>query len=40
VEGQQDGGQVRISVSVPPASGQWVKPDCQHSFGMSASNRM
>ena len=28
-----------ISVSVPPASRQWVKSDCQHSFGSWASNR-
>jgi hypothetical protein len=32
----QDG----ISVSCPPASCQWMKPDCQHSLGSSAANRM
>ena len=32
--------QVRISVSCPPASCQWMKSDCQHSLGSSAANRM
>ena len=31
--------QVKTSVSVPSASGQWVKSDCQHSLGWAASNR-
>jgi hypothetical protein len=31
--------QQMISVSVPPASRQWVKSDCQHSLGSSAANR-
>ena len=32
--------QDKISVPVPPASGQWVKSDCQHWFGIAAANRM
>ena len=32
--------QVRISVSCPAASCQWMKSDCQHSLGSSAANRM
>ena len=32
--------QLMISVSVPSASCQWVKSDCQVSLGWRASNRM
>jgi hypothetical protein len=31
--------EVRISMSVPSARAQWVKPDCQVSLGWSASRR-
>jgi hypothetical protein len=31
--------QHKISVPAAPASCQWVKSACQHSFGSSASNR-